>query len=60
MSTQEQRAIDELARDVARVESLRAVKNVQRGYAQHSQFGQWHAMAALFADDGTLRWARRP
>lgn len=56
MSTQEQRAIDELARDVERVESLRAVKNVQRGYAQHSQYGQWHAMAALFADDGTLRW----
>ncbi|MFI7448588.1 nuclear transport factor 2 family protein [Nonomuraea sp. NPDC049714] len=56
MDTQEQRAIDELARDVARVESLRAVKNVQRGYAHHSQFGQWHAMVALFAEDGTLRW----
>jgi hypothetical protein len=56
MDTQEQRAIDELARDIARVESLRAVKNVQRSYAQHGQFGQWHAMAALFADDGTLRW----
>ena len=56
MNAQEQRAIDALARDVARLESLRAVKNVQRGYAHHSQFGQWAAMAALFAADGTLRW----
>jgi len=50
------RAIDTLARDVDRVESLRAVKNLQRRYAQLSQFGQWKAMAALFSAQGTLRW----
>ncbi len=56
MNATEQCAIDALARDVARVESLRAVKNVQRSYAQHGQFGRWSAMAALFADDATVRW----
>ncbi|MEV5410404.1 nuclear transport factor 2 family protein [Thermopolyspora sp. NPDC052614] len=56
MIAQEQRTIDALARDVTRVESLRAVKNLQRGYAHYSQFGQWSAMAALFAADGILRW----
>lgn len=56
MSTLAPRAIDELARDVERVESVRAVKNLQRTYAQLSQFGQWQAMAALFADDATLHW----
>ncbi|MEG3146787.1 nuclear transport factor 2 family protein [Sphingomonas sp. RT2P30] len=50
------RPIDALARDVERVESARAVKNLQRHYAQYSQFGQWDAMAALFADNATLRW----
>lgn len=48
------RAIDALARDVERVESVRAVKDLQRTYAQLSQFGQWQAMAALFADDGAV------
>jgi hypothetical protein len=44
--------VDELARDVDRAESLRAVKNLQRTYAQYSQFGLWREMADLFADDG--------
>ncbi|HJV41393.1 nuclear transport factor 2 family protein [Caulobacter sp.] len=50
------RPIDILARDVERVESARAVKDVQRHYAQFSQFGRWDSMAALFADNATLRW----
>lgn len=56
MSTLAPRAIDALARDVERVESVRAVKDLQRAYAQLSQFGQWRAMAALFAAEGALRW----
>jgi len=56
MDIEEQRAVDALARDVTRVESLRAVKNVQRAYAHFGQFGEWAAMAGLFARDGVLRW----
>ncbi|MEI9852233.1 MAG: nuclear transport factor 2 family protein [Sphingomonas sp.] len=39
---------DMLARDVDRLESLRAVKDLQRSYAQYSQFGLWDEMAGLF------------
>jgi hypothetical protein len=49
-------SVDALARDVDRLESLRAVKNVQRTYAHHAQFGRWGAMAALFAPDGQFVW----
>ncbi|MGN9785272.1 nuclear transport factor 2 family protein [Nonomuraea sp. ZG12] len=55
-STPASRTIDTLARDLERVESVREVKDLQRTYTHLSQFGQWNAMAALFADDGTLRW----
>ncbi len=48
--------IDELARDVARVESVRAVKDLQRFYAQYAQFGLWSEMADLFAPDAELVW----
>lgn len=48
--------VDSLARDVERVESLRAVKDVQRDYAQYEQFGLWDDMAALFAEDAKLAW----
>jgi SnoaL-like protein len=44
----------ELARDVDRAESMRAVKNLQRTYAQYSQFGLWNEMAQLFAADATF------
>jgi hypothetical protein len=43
-----------LARNVERVESVREIKNLQRRYAQLSQFGRWPEMAALFAERGTL------
>ena len=46
----------ELARDVERVESVRAVKDLQRFYAQYAQFGLWDEMADLFADDAVLIW----
>ncbi|CAI4213193.1 unnamed protein product [Parascedosporium putredinis] len=47
-----------LARDVARLESVRAIKDVQKSFAQLAQFGQWRAMADLFAAEGEVRWGR--
>jgi SnoaL-like domain len=48
-----QTSVDELARDVDRAESMRDVKNLQRTYAQYSQFGLWNEMADLFAKEAT-------
>jgi len=53
-ATPTQPAVDALARDVERAESVRAVKDLQRLYAQYSQFALWDQMAALFARQGTL------
>jgi hypothetical protein len=57
-----QTSLDELARDVDRTESVRAVKQLQRTYAQYSQFGLWKEMADLYAtnaayifDDETIK-----
>src|SRR5690606_15720713 len=47
-------ALDELARDVDRTESVRAVKTLQASYAQYAQFGLWNEAGALFADRGTF------
>jgi hypothetical protein len=44
--------LDELARDVDRVESLRAVLDLQRAYAHYAQAGLWNEVGALFAPDG--------
>jgi len=48
-----QGTLDELARDVDRAESMRAVKNLQRTYAQYSHYGLWNEMADLFANEAT-------
>src|SRR5689334_5397681 len=48
-----QTSLNELARDVDRAESMRAVKNLQRTYAQYSQYGLWNEMADLFAKEAT-------
>ena len=45
--------LNELARDVDRAESMRAVKQLQRTYAQYSQFGLWNEMGQLFAANAT-------
>jgi hypothetical protein len=45
---------DSLARDVERLESLRAIKDLQRIYAHYAQFGLWNEVAALFAETGTF------
>ena len=47
--------INELARDVSRLESLRAVKDLQRTYAQYAQFGLWTAMAEMFSANGAIQ-----
>ncbi|MFB0613937.1 nuclear transport factor 2 family protein [Aurantiacibacter poecillastricola] len=48
--------IFDLARDVDRVESLRAVKDLQRFYAQFAQHGMAEEMADLFTDDAEFHW----
>lgn len=51
-----QTQVDELARDVTRVEAIRAVKDLQRFYAQYAQFALAEEMAALFTDDAEFIW----
>jgi hypothetical protein len=48
--------IDELARNVERVEGVRAVKTLQRSFAQYGQFGLWSEMAGLFSTDAVYIW----
>jgi hypothetical protein len=43
--------LDALARDVGQAEDIRAIKTLQRSYAQYAQFGLWSEMANLFAED---------
>ena len=47
-------ALDDFARDVTRTESVRAVKTLQRSYAQYTQAGLWDQIGALFTEDGQL------
>ena len=49
-------SLTSLSRDLARVESLRAIKNVQKTFAQLGQFGRYDQMASLFSANGTLIW----
>jgi hypothetical protein len=44
--------LDGFAREVERTESLRAVLNLQRTFAQYAQAGLWNAIGSLFAPDG--------
>ncbi len=52
--------ISALARDVDRAESVRAVKDLQRTYAQYAQFGMWSPMAALFTADAVADFGEGP
>ena len=45
-------AVDSLARDVERAESVRAVKDLQHAYSQYAQFGLWTDLGSLFTDTG--------
>lgn len=49
-----QPTLNELARDVDRTESVRAVKELQHSYAQYAQYGLWNEVGALFASDGSF------
>lgn len=51
--------VDDLAREVSRVEAVRAVSDLQRFYAHYAQFGLWDEMAALFASNGAITWGDR-
>jgi hypothetical protein len=46
--------IDSLARDVDRAESLRAIKTLQRTWAQYSAAGLWTELGRLYAKDGRM------
>ena len=48
--------VDELARDVGSIESVRAVKDLQRTYAQYAQFALWNEMSTLFSRDARIVW----
>lgn len=52
-------SLNELARDVERVESIRSIKDLQRTFAQLAQFGRYDEMASLFSYNGTLRWGNQ-
>ncbi len=43
---------DNLARELDRTESVRAVKTLQSSYAQYAQFGLWNEVGALFTASG--------
>ena len=45
---------EEVARQVDRTESLRAVLNLQRTYAHYAQAGLWNEVGALFAANGSF------
>jgi hypothetical protein len=46
--------VTQLARDVERAESIRAVKRLQLAYGHYSEFGLWDEMAALFSDNAEI------
>src|SRR5688500_17579873 len=52
-------AVDRLARDVERAESIRAVKNLQYAYSHYAQFGLWTDLGSLFADGGDWMWGEQ-
>lgn len=49
-------SLDDLARSLTRVESIRAIKDVQRSFSQLAASGRHTEMASLFTSSGTLQW----
>lgn len=47
-------ALDELARDASRAESVREVKTLQRSWAQYAQYGLWNQVGGLFTADASF------
>ncbi|CAN9419887.1 unnamed protein product [Alternaria alternata] len=48
--------VSTLAREVARVESVRRVKDLQRQLSHFAQYGQWNSISQLFSINSTLIW----
>jgi len=48
--------LNELARDVERVESIREIKDLTATFSQLAQHGGYTEMAALFSSSGVLTW----
>ncbi|KAL5413871.1 hypothetical protein PMIN03_003551 [Paraphaeosphaeria minitans] len=48
--------LNNLARDVSRVESIREFKDVQRSFAHLAQFGRFHDATTLFMTNATFIW----
>ena len=46
--------LDNLARDVDRTASVRAVKTLQASFAQYAQYGLWNEVGALFSPSGSF------
>ncbi|KAK3317065.1 hypothetical protein B0H66DRAFT_626826 [Apodospora peruviana] len=49
---------DSLTGNLARLEAVREIKNIQRTFAQLASYGRFKEMASLFADIGVLRWGQ--
>jgi len=47
---------ESLAQNLARLESVREIKNIQRTFAQLAHYGRFKEMASFFADNGVFRW----
>jgi hypothetical protein len=48
--------LNDLARDLGRVESVRAIKNAQRQFVQLAQFGRYEQISTLFTSNATFIW----
>ncbi|MCP5145984.1 MAG: nuclear transport factor 2 family protein [Gammaproteobacteria bacterium] len=55
-TTHADEALDNLARDLDRTESLRAVKTLQASYAQLALHGLWTQIGELFTTDGSFEF----
>ena len=47
-----QKQIARLEADVQGAEAIRAIKRLQYAYGHYAEFGLWHDLADLFADNG--------
>ena len=57
LAARSQAQVDVLhVREVARVESVRRVKDLQRQLSHFAQYGQWNSISQLFSINSTLIW----
>jgi hypothetical protein len=48
--------LDNIAREVSRVESIRHIKNVQKQISHLAQFGRWNSISQFFSSNSTFIW----